>query len=172
LRVASLLAGAALTCSPLAAPLWAADPCADFRWDITPERALFAGSAQTLRVGRDGADAPSLQPGRLYALQLEPQEKIRFALPPGRNRPMADARGGIVRLEIASAGTYRISLDQAFWVDVVAGGALLASKDFQGVPGCDAPHKIVEFDLPAANDLLLQISAEHATTLRLTVTRS
>jgi len=63
-------------------------------------------------------------------------------------------------------------LDQPFWIDVVAGSQLLTSKDFQGVPGCNAPHKIVEFDLPATSDLVLQISGASAAVLRLTLTRS
>jgi hypothetical protein len=153
--------------------LWAADdPCAGFRFDVTQERALFASTAQPLRAGHDVASAPQTQPGKLYELQLQPQERVSFALPPARLKTPEGARAGLVRIAIASAGVYRISLDQPFWIDVVAGSQMLTSKDFQGVAGCNAPHKIVEFDLPAASDLLLQISAASAATLRLSVTRS
>ena len=166
-RVAGLV-----TCGLLAPALWAAEPCAGFRWDVTQERALFASAAQPLIAGRDSASAPPVQPGKLYELQLEPQEQVSFAVPPARNHTADGAHAGVARLVITAAGAYRISLDQPFWIDVVAGSQLLASKDFQGVPGCHAPHKIVEFDLPATGDLLLQISGASAAVLRLTLTRS
>ena len=83
---------------------------------------------------------------------------------------MTGAQAGIVRLAITHAGRYRISLDEPFWVDVVTGSQMLNSQDFQGVPGCNAPHKIVEFDLPAGNELWLQISGAISATLRLSVT--
>jgi hypothetical protein len=159
-----------LVCGLLAAPLWAADPCARFRWDIAQERALFASSGQTLVAGHDAASAATVQPQSLYVLQLQPQAQVSFALPPARARAVAGAQAGIVRLAITQAGRYRISLDEPFWVDVVNGSQMLSSQDFQGVPGCNAPHKIVEFDLPAGNDLLLQVSGAISATLRLSVT--
>jgi hypothetical protein len=158
----------------LVAPsLWAADdPCAGFRFDVTQERALFASTALPLRAGHDTASAPQAQTDKLYEVQLQAQERVSFALPPARSKVPDASRAGLIRLTVVTAGVYRISLDQPFWIDVVAGSQLLTSKDFQGVPGCNAPHKIVEFDLPAASELLLQISSASAATLRLSVTRS
>ncbi len=48
----------------------------------------------------------------------------------------------------------------------------IASKDFQGRPGCDAPHKIVEFVLPAGTPLTLQFRAGSQDTLKVSVSRS
>jgi hypothetical protein len=169
---AGLLSCGVLACGLLVPTLWAAEPCAGFRWDVTQERTLFASQAQPLVAGHDSASAPQLQPGKLYELQLQPQEQVNFALPPTRNKSAEGAHAGVARLVIHTAGTYRVSLDQPFWSDVVAGSQMLTSKDFQGVPGCNAPHKIVEFDLPATGDLLLQISGASAAVLRLTLTRS
>jgi hypothetical protein len=54
-------------------------------------------------------------------------------------------------------------------VDVVVQGTPIPSRDFQGRAGCRAPHKVVEFVLPAATPLTLQFSAGDAATLRVAV---
>jgi len=36
---------------------------------------------------------------------------------------------------------YRVSLDQPLWAVAIANGTVVPAKDFQGRPGCDAPHK-------------------------------
>ena len=72
-------------------------------------------------------------------------------------------------MRLASAGAYRIALDQSVWVDVVAQGALIRSRNFQGRAGCSAPRKIVEFLLPAQTPLTLQFSAARGSTLKVAV---
>jgi hypothetical protein len=67
---------------------------------------------------------------------------------------------------------YRVSLEQPLWVDVIANGTLVPAKDFQGRPGCNAPHKIVEFTLPAQVPITLQFSSGGVSTVKVTVTRS
>jgi hypothetical protein len=67
---------------------------------------------------------------------------------------------------------YRIALDQPLWVDVIANGTVVQAKDFQGRPGCNAPHKIVEFLLPAASPITLQFSGSAVRVVKVTVTRS
>jgi hypothetical protein len=67
---------------------------------------------------------------------------------------------------------YRISLDQPLWVDVIADGAMVPAKDFQGRRGCNAPHKVVEFLLPARVPITLQFSGGNASTVKVTVTHS
>jgi hypothetical protein len=66
---------------------------------------------------------------------------------------------------------YRFALDQPAWVDVVAGAVVLRSRDFQGRQGCNAPHKVVEFALPAG-PLLLEFSASITPSLKVTVSRA
>jgi hypothetical protein len=55
---------------------------------------------------------------------------------------------------------------------VLANGALIASRDFQGRPGCSAPHKIVEFALPASTPLTLEFSGGSAPEVKVTITHS
>ncbi|HEX4583999.1 MAG TPA: hypothetical protein VH183_04160 [Burkholderiaceae bacterium] len=146
------------------------NPCAGFTWDVSRERALFATAAEPVPGGKNDASAPLLAPDQLYELALAPQEQVAFAAPPGRKKGVEGASGGLARLHLTAAGDYRIALDQAFWIDVVANHQIVASKDFQGRPGCQAPHKIVLYSLPAEKDLILQFSGATAERLKLTIT--
>lgn len=158
-----------------ALPLSAAradDPCAAFSWDVRHERELFSKDAVDLASGKALADAPALTPDRLYELELRAQPEISFAVPPSRTWPAEATYGGMARVTVAAAGVYRFALDQGAWVDVVVNGAMLKSRSFQGRPGCNAPHKIVEFELPADKPVILEFSASVTPSLKVTVTRA
>ena len=152
-----------------AAPALAQDPCASFKWDVQHERALFASTPRDMSAGRDLASAPVVTPDHLYELTLISQDQIDYAIAPDKSSKPG-ASGGLARIAIAAAGTYRFSVDQSLWIDVAANGALLVSKEFQGSAGCTAPHKIVEFDLPAGAQLTLQLSGGIGTKALLTLT--
>jgi hypothetical protein len=149
----------------------AAGTCTGFKWDVRHERALFATRAQDRKAGGAAASAPVIALDKLYRLQLAPQSRVAFAVPPGKKAHRDGAYAGLVRLHIAAAGLYRIALSQPFWVDVVAKGTLVAASDFTGAHGCSAPHKVVLYRLAAA-DLLLQVSGWAAPQTELTVTRA
>ena len=150
--------------------LAADDPCAGFTWDIAQERALFATVAEAAPGGIDVASTRLLAPGRLYEIGLNPQEQVKFDAPPGKKARNDHVFAGLARLQMMIAGEYRISLDQPAWIDVVAEHELVASKDFQGRPGCLAPHKLVLYSLPGGEDLILQLSGAPTSRVRLTVT--
>jgi len=149
----------------------AADPCAAFSWNVTHERALFAMAPEPAVAGRAVSPAPSLVLERLYELQLFPQGAIAYAMSPEKKAAAADSYGGLARLKVDKSGTYRVSLDRGSWVDVVANGKLITSTDFQGRPGCGAPHKIVLYALPAGQDLVLQLSGGRDGRVRIAITR-
>jgi hypothetical protein len=151
-------------------PALAADPCAGFAWDVARERALFDSAPQMLPAGKDRESAVALIPDRLYQLQLSSQQQVSFATAPGKQMPTDGAYAGLAVFRVATPGTYRIALDAPFWVDVVSEGKLVHSKDFQGAPGCHAPHKIVEFDLSGAQPFMLQLSGATSTTVRVSIT--
>jgi hypothetical protein len=167
-----------LTCSLLIAvfastpPALAADPCTSFKWDVSKEHALFSGSSLPLTAGKDVASAPTIAADHLYEIKLMPQDQITFAVPPGKKMLTDGAYAGIAALKVDTPGAYRVSVDVPFWIDVVADGKLVATKDFQGQQGCAAPHKIVEYELIAAQPLVLQVSGSTKAAVRLTVTRS
>jgi hypothetical protein len=171
LRVAAPLL--ALVTSPLAPThARADDPCAAFSWDVRHERDLFSKQPVDIASGRAFADAPALTPDRLYELELRAQPEVTFAAPPSRTWSEEATYAGLARLTVDTAGIYRFALDQPAWVDVVANGTVLQSRDAQGRVGCSAPYKIVEFALPAGKTLVLEFSASVTPSIRVTVSRS
>jgi len=149
-----------------------ADPCTAFPWEVRHERTLFATTPRPLAAGSAQAGAPPLSAERLYQLQLTAQAQVAFAMPPGKHHPPADGYGGLATMTLEKPGLYRVSLDQPAWVDVVANGILIAARDFQGRAGCNAPHKIVEFMLPAGIALTLQLSAAASPAVKIAVSRA
>ena len=75
-----------------------------------------------------------------------------------------------MHFRVTSAGAYRVSLSTAHWIDVVADGQLIKSRDFQGAHGCERPHKIVEYELPAGKELVLQVSGATAPAVLVAIT--
>jgi hypothetical protein len=172
LRLASVvivLGFAAVLAAPCAR---ADDPCAAFRWDVAHERTLFAQEPQLLVAGQTTAGSPTLAADRLYQLQLKGQSAVAFPTPPGKKSPNEGTYAGLATLTVEAGGVYRIAIDRAVWVDVIANGSLIPAKDFQGRHGCNAPHKIVEFLLPARTPLTLQFSGSDVATVKVAVTRS
>jgi hypothetical protein len=152
------------------AALAADDPCSGFRWDVGHEHALFATAPELVTAGKDAASAPALALDRLYELVLTPQRQVIFAVSPGKKMPVDGGSAGLARLKLTAAGDYRVSLNQGFWVDIVADHQLIAPSDFQGRRECDAPHKIVVYSLPGGRDLILQFSGSAGSGVRLTIT--
>jgi hypothetical protein len=155
-----------------AIPAFAGDPCVDFKWDVSQERALFAAAPLIIAAGRDAKTAPVVEPKHLYQVKLESLDAVAFPVPPGKTPAGDKAYAGVAVLRVPVAGSYRIALDMPLWVDVVSGGSLLPAKDFQGQRDCIAPHKIVEFDLQGATEFMLQFSSAASQEIRLTVTPS
>jgi hypothetical protein len=123
------------------------------------------------RLDKDAATAPAVLPNHLYRLRLLPRGQVAFALPPGKETVAADSYAGLVALQIPASGSYRVSIDLPVWIDVAANGALVPARDYEAEHGCDAPRKIVVFDLDDKRRLLLQLSAASQAVIRLTVTR-
>ena len=148
------------------------DPCTAFTWDVRHERALFGNKPLLLTGGQTMAAAPTLAADQLYQLELKAQSEVTFLAPPGKKRGDGGAHAGLAGLTVDTAGVYRVSLDQSLWVDVIMNGTVVPAKDFQGRPGCNAPHKIVEFVLPARVPITLQFSGGSVPTVKVTVTHS
>lgn len=144
------------------------DPCANYSWDVSHERALFASQAVAATAG--GAAPLPITVNRLYSLHLIEQGSVNFVTPPTKKMPVDPAFGGLASLEVATAGIYRVSGDSPFWIDVVVAGKALESRDYQGQKGCNSPHKIVEFELPAGVPVLLEFSNAGAAEIHFSVT--
>jgi hypothetical protein len=160
----------AVALGTVSAKTFADEACADFKWDVTQERGLFAGTAAPLPAGADSKSAPVMQLNHLYTLKLMPQDQVTLAATPGKKTPTAGSNAGVFTFKLPASGSYRVAIDMPFWIDVVSNGALVTAKDFQGQHGCSAPHKIVEFDLIGTRPFFLQLSNAAADSVRVTIT--
>jgi hypothetical protein len=167
----SLCWAAALLCAVAGAQTWAQAPaCHDFVWDVHQERALFAGAPHTVQGGTTADATPTVRTDQLYEVQLAPQPQVKFVTPPGKVMLTDGAYGGMVTFRVSRSGSYRVSLDSPFWIDVVAEGKQLGTQDFSGQRGCANPHKIVVFQMSAGQQLWLQISGARRAQAEITVT--
>jgi len=147
----------------------AQDACTDFKWDVSKERALFAGPPTVMVAGTDVKSAPIVLPNRLYQLMLAPQSGVTFSVRQGKKTD-DDVHAGLAVLRINSEGHYRVAVDLPVWIDVVTSDSVLQPADFQGQHGCAAPRKIVEFELKDTKPFLLQFSGAAIDQLLVTVT--
>lgn len=167
---------AALTLLLAPAALLAAEPalpagCDGFAWDVRQELAVLRSPGHPVEAARmPQAAQPPIALGLRHDLSLHPQREVSLAARPGKPMLEDDATAGMVALRVPVDGRYRISLTSAHWLDVVDAGKVLPSVDFQGRRGCPLVHKIVEFDLPAGRDLLLQLSGGDAAVAGIAVT--
>ncbi|HTT03700.1 MAG TPA: hypothetical protein VMF64_00285 [Steroidobacteraceae bacterium] len=177
--LACVLAASAMAASPVRAQgespsdspgARAHQGCHDFAWDVRRERTLFAGQAHSVQGGTSAADTPTVHADRLYEVQLAPQPQVKYVTTPGKVMLSDGAYGGMVKFTVARSGSYRVSLDAPFWIDVVADGKLLGTQDFSGQRGCANPRKIVIFQMPAGQPLWLQISGARRAQAQLTLT--
>jgi len=120
-----------------AAPATAAPVCTA---TVAPPAGLEAWSAAPSMT------ADVIAPGKNIALTLEPIDSVTFPLPLQR-KPAAGTFGGVYHVTVATAGTYRVALQNSAWIDLVRDGKSLTSVGhMEGMP-CSGIRKIVDFDL-------------------------
>lgn len=152
-------------------PAWTAEGAAcTFKWDVSREVALFATDPRSVAAAVSPDTAPAIVAGRLYLVELKPQEGVHYAIPSSKKMLADGAFGGTLRLKVPKAGHYRVSIDSGFWLDIAFQGKALPAVDFNGSQTCNGPRKIVVYDLPADADLLLQMGNATAATVKLAVT--
>ena len=161
----------ALATAGASLPVHAADPCDGFTWNVSHERAVFATPASAVTAAAAAArPTPTLEVDKLYDVALTPQDKVNFVMAPAKKALADGAYGGMVKLHIPSAGKYRVSMSDGFWIDVITDGKFAPTDDFTGSRECRAPRKIVQYPLPAADNLVLQFSNATSPTVKVTVT--
>ena len=132
-------------------------------------RAWSAGRAE-LTAGSTADAAPRIEPGRAATVALHPSARVRLDPAPARIRPVAAAHAGVLRLLVPQAGTYRVALSTAAWIDVVEAGRALASVAHDGAPRCSSVRKIVDFEL-RPGPYLVQLSSNPGPNATLLVAR-
>jgi hypothetical protein len=131
--------------------------CEAFTWDVSHELAVLEKPAKPIAASTDVKKPALLELDQRYAVRLAPQGSVHFAAKPGRQ--LADgAEGGMLSFHTPKAGRYRISLTTGHWLDVVDGGNIIVSREFQAQHGCEKVRKILEFELSGNKDFVLQLS--------------
>lgn len=140
--------------------------------DVALELAVMRSPAISVTAvsGKD-SPLPALALDKHYAINLIAQSEVAFRAKPGRTARNDSPRGGLFSFEVPAAGRYRISITSRHWIDVLDGKAVLTSAEHHG-PGCELLHKIVEFDLPTARPLTLQLSGRDDAIIGLAITVS
>jgi hypothetical protein len=132
--------------------------CDSFTWDVTHELDVLGKPAKSITAATDGKKPVSLELDQHYSVNLAPQDKVKFAVKPSKSTRDADAHAGVVSFHTPKAGRYRVSLSTSHWLDLVDGGLIVVSSDFQGQRGCEKVHKIVQFELSGNKNFILQFS--------------
>lgn len=158
----------ALFACSIAAPCLAQEPvgCDKFKWPLDKERATL-----------NGTDLPKVASGDRVTwpipfaaiVTLAPPADAKLPMPPSRPAKSADSFAGFIRAAApAKAGTYKITLSAAGWIDVVQDGHAVKSVAFSGATGCEGIRKSVKFDL-AAQPFTVELSAIAANSIRLVI---
>jgi hypothetical protein len=176
MRLLALAAASLIWAVPLSAVAQqnsvAADPCARYKWDVTRERALFAAAASPITAAKDGRSPPRIATDHAYRVELAPAGQVVFPTSPGKTSPPEGNYSGVLSFEAPVSGNYRVAVDLAMWIDVVADSRLLPASDYEGQHSCDAPRKIVQFALEAKKPLILQLSGAGEAAVRITIVRA
>jgi len=147
------------------------DGCKKFSWDVSHELTVMKQTpAPVTAATKPGAQALLVKVDKLYEIKLSPQAGVTYSANPAKPTLNDSAQGGLVRFHTDKAGLYRVSITTGHWLDVVNGDQLIRSKDFSGSRECPRPHKIVEFELPANKDLVLQFSGSTDTSVIASIT--
>ncbi len=161
------IAFSALFSVALAGSAFAQEPagCDKFKWPIDKERALLA-VASPVTAGGDVA-----QPlGGGVKLPLAPFAEVKLPMPPGRQPKSPDSYAGFVRYAaLPRAATYRVTLSEPAWIDVVQDAHEVKSTAFSGALGCEGIRKSVKFDL-SAMPFVIEISGTAAHEIAIAVT--
>lgn len=142
-----------------------ADGCGAFSWDVSRELAALEKPARVVDSG-----AAPLQLDQHYSVRLAPQSSVKFVSPPERAARSAAPNGGVLRFKVVTPGRYRVAITSRHWIDVISGGAVVASADHEGRAGCALMHKVVAFDLPAAGEAVVQLSGQDDPVVGLVIT--
>jgi len=158
----------ALVALAVATPCFAQEPvgCDKFKWPLDKERAILTGDTPAVTSGT------SLKPTLPVSVvvSLRPFADANLPMAPERAPKSPDSFAGFVEVPAPpKAGTYKVSLSAAAWIDVVQAGKLLKSDNFSGATGCEGIRKSVKFDL-AAQPFTIQLSAVQADSIRIAIT--
>jgi hypothetical protein len=139
--------------------------CDKFKWPIDKERALLAVAAPVASAGEVAKPLAGAA-----KLPLVPFAEGKLPTPPARQPKSPDSYAGFVRYAAPPrAATYRVTLSDAAWIDVVQDRQEVKSIDHSGALGCDGIRKSVKFNL-TTSPFVIEISGTTARDIAIVVT--
>ncbi|MCW1429902.1 homogentisate 1,2-dioxygenase [Novosphingobium sp. JCM 18896] len=113
--------------------------------------------------------APGLAVGQAANVTLKPTPEVRYALRP--EKPGGSVSfGGLIALNVAEAGTFRVALSSGAWIDLVQDGKAVTSTSHGHGPACSGVRKMVDFPLKPGR-YTLQLGANGAPQMTVLVAR-
>lgn len=113
-----------------------------------------------LKAGTTLVDAPVLNIGSSGRISLASTPQVNYQLRPEKPGGTV-SYGGILKLDIARRGAYRIALSSAAWIDLIGRDGPMRSTAHGHGPDCTGIRKVVQFDLDPGQ-YTLQIAANGA----------
>lgn len=139
--------------------------CDKFKWPIERERVLLRSAMPVAPGGEVSRPLASA-----VKLPLSPLADAKLPMEPSRKPKSPDSNAGFVRFAaLPQAATYRVTLSEAAWIDVVQDDKEVKSTAFTGAMGCDGIRKSVKFNL-AASSFVVEISGTTAHEIAIAVT--
>jgi hypothetical protein len=90
--------------------------------------------------------APLLAVGQAADAALLPTPQLHYPASPEKPGGQ-DSFGGLIAVDIAQPGTYRVALGSSAWIDLVRDGKAVTSTAHGHGPPCSGVRKIVDFPL-------------------------
>jgi hypothetical protein len=155
------LAAGLLAAAPglaVAQPEPASGACQATDEGLPPELAAWRTKAEVVSAtSAAGLAAATIRPGQAAHVSLHGTREVTYPAQPAKPGGSV-AHGGLLRVSVDKAGTYRVALSSGAWIDMVRDGTLAVSSAHGHGPACSTIRKMVDFPLePGA--YVLQISA-------------
>jgi hypothetical protein len=149
---------AASLLAPLPALAQTPPACAAMDAAISGEFAGWTAKANLAAAARTGAlSKAELTIGKAANVALPSSADVKYVTQPEKPGGSV-SHGGLLAFRIAEAGTYRIGLSSAAWIDVLKNGKVVESTAHGHGPDCSTLRKVVDFPLTPGR-YVLQISA-------------
>jgi hypothetical protein len=137
---------------------------------LPPELAGWASRSPINAASTPGKIASAtVTPGKGVDATLTQTASIQYAVRP--EKPGGSVSyGGLFGFTVKEAGTYRVALGSAAWIDVLKGKKAVVSSAHGHGPDCSGIRKMVDFPLTPGR-YTLQIAANGSASLPFLVTR-
>ena len=156
-----MLAGAANAAEPTG--------CDKFAWPLAHERALLQSPNKTA-ISSISSQALDRAASRAIALSLVPFGEAKLVMAPERAPKTTNSFAGLAHFAGAGKpGTYKLTLSDGAWTDIIQDGKYVKSIAFSGAEGCSGVRKSVKFAL-GPSPFIVQISGASKDTIAFVLT--